>query len=86
MRYDLIPPIVDEELAKNLNNIWSKEIRRKNNWQQLDDFNNRYYAALRRHVEAWRNGEDLDKESGEHHLSHALTNLAFLVWNNVKKE
>ena len=84
LRYDLIPPIVDEELAKIL--TYGVKKYEENNWQQLDNFNNRYYAALRRHVEAWRNGEDLDKESGEHHLSHALTNLAFLVWNNVKKE
>ena len=84
LRYDLIPPIVDEELAKIL--TYGVKKYEENNWQQLDNFNNRYYAALRRHLEAWRNGEDMDKESGEHHLSHALTNLAFLVWNNVKKK
>ena len=83
VRYDLIPQGVDEELAKIL--TFGAKKYGENNWQKLDNFNNRYYAAARRHLEAWRSGEDIDPESGEHHLSHALTNLAFLVWNNIKK-
>ena len=84
LRYDLIPPVIDEELAKIL--TYGAKKYGENNWQSLENFNNRYYAALRRHIEAWRNGEDIDEESGEHHLSHALTNIAFLVWNNVNKK
>ena len=32
-----------------------------------------------RHLEAWRAGEKVDKDSKLSHLSHALTNVAFLI-------
>jgi hypothetical protein len=54
-------------------------------WQNLPDFEERYYAALRRHLNAHRQGALLDPESKELHLSHALCNIAFLVWR-VRKE
>lgn len=40
----------------------------------------RYYAALLRHVMAWRSGESNDPESGMPHLWHVLTNAAFMVF------
>jgi hypothetical protein len=51
-----------------------------NNWQNLENGIDRYYAALLRHLVAYRKGEELDSESGETHLSHAITNLIFLMW------
>ena len=38
-----------------------------------------YYDALRRHVDAWFEGEDIDPDSGIPHLGHALACLAILV-------
>jgi hypothetical protein len=38
----------------------------------------RPYGALLRHVIAWAGGEDLDPESGEHHLDHAACELMFM--------
>lgn len=40
---------------------------------------NRTYAAAMRHLTSWWDGEDLDPESGLSHLSHAATNIAFLI-------
>jgi hypothetical protein len=37
----------------------------------------RAVTACLRHVFAWLRGEDLDPESGEHHLDHALCELLF---------
>lgn len=34
-----------------------------------------------RHVMAWMDGEDLDPESGEHHLAHAATRAMFALQN-----
>lgn len=39
----------------------------------------RYLAACLRHITAWQDGEIIDPESGEHHLSHAMTNLHILL-------
>lgn len=36
------------------------------------------YGSLQRHLAAWLDGEDDDRESGKHHLAHALCQLLFL--------
>lgn len=41
-------------------------------WGQL-------YAACRRHLNAWKRGEDLDKESGLPHLYHAKACIGMLI-------
>jgi hypothetical protein len=38
-----------------------------------------YYDALRRHVNAWFEGQDNDPESGLPHLAHALACLAVII-------
>ncbi|KKW09801.1 MAG: hypothetical protein UY48_C0053G0003 [Candidatus Gottesmanbacteria bacterium GW2011_GWB1_49_7] len=37
------------------------------------------YACARRHMTAWFNGEDVDAESGQHHLAHAAWNILRLL-------
>lgn len=83
LRYDLLPPFAIQEIVKVL--TYGAKKYKPNNWRQVDDIN-RYIAAAYRHIEAWRLGEDFDKESNLHHLSHAATNLIFLVELIVKKE
>lgn len=36
-------------------------------------------ACALRHLAAWQNGEDLDPESGQPHLAHAMCNLRMLT-------
>lgn len=84
LRYDLIPPEIPEELAKIL--TFGANKYAENNWQRVEPFNERYYSALIRHLEAWRKGERTDKESGFHHLSHALTNISFLLWKDLQND
>lgn len=79
LRYDLIPPEILEELAKILTHGAKKY--GDNNWKLLEDPMDRYYAALMRHLQEWRKGNSIDEDdSGELHLSHALANIAFLVY------
>lgn len=40
----------------------------------------RLVDAAMRHLTAWVNGEDLDNESGNSHLDHALASLAMLAF------
>lgn len=82
LRYDLIPPEMLEGIAEVL--TYGANKYGDNNWQELEDFNNRYYAALERHLQAWRKGEDFDEESSLHHLAHAATNALFLYYNSIK--
>jgi hypothetical protein len=83
LRYDLIPEEVTEQLARIL--TFGSAKYADNNWKFLRPFKSRYFAALMRHIAAWRGGEDVDKESGELHLSHALACLSFLLWGELNK-
>jgi hypothetical protein len=48
------------------------------NWRDAGVRGSVYYDACFRHLAAWWEGEDLDPDSGIHHLSHAITGLAVL--------
>jgi hypothetical protein len=51
----------------------------EDNWRSVPNAKNRYYAALLRHIFAWRGGEILDPETELPHLAHALANVMFLM-------
>jgi len=55
-----------------------------NSWKKVNNFDERYYASLMRHLAAWRRGEKIDEESGLPHLAHAATCCFFLLWNHLK--
>lgn len=78
LRYDLIPPEVEEEYAKVLTAGCKKYDDR--NWEKGLSYMDTY-ACLRRHLAAWvdTSKSDIDKESGLKHLSHALWNVAALI-------
>lgn len=77
LRYDLVPTSAMKGLAEVL--TFGANKYTPNGWKTVDDAVERYYAALQRHLVAWREGEVVDQESGLPHLSHALTNVAFLL-------
>ncbi|HIP58739.1 MAG TPA: hypothetical protein EYH00_05495 [Archaeoglobus profundus] len=75
LRYDLIPPKALEELAKVI--TYGAKKYKPNSWRNVEPY--RYEAALFRHIQEWRKGNKIDKESGLPHLAHALANLVFLI-------
>jgi len=82
LRYDLLDPFFEEEIVKVLTHGAKKYS--DNNWKHVERFEDRYYAALRRHIAAWRKGEKIDPESKLSHLAHAGCNIFFLLWNDLK--
>lgn len=76
--YSLIPPETLKALAEVL--TFGAKKYDKNNWQLVENGEERYLDALFRHLEAYRVGEAIDPESGLPHLAHVLTNAAFLHW------
>lgn len=56
-----------------------------NQWQAVENPGDRYFAALMRHLTAWKEGEEIDEESGKSHLSHAGCCLLFLMWFDDNK-
>jgi hypothetical protein len=75
-RYDLIPPEIEEAIAKVLTFGAVKYGER--NWE-LGMKWGRPYAALRRHMAAWWSGEDNDPETGMPNTWHAACCIAFIV-------
>lgn len=75
LRMDLIPPEAERAMAAVL--TMGAEKYGPNQWRGVAP--ERYEAALRRHLLAWKEGETLDPESGLPHLAHLLCNAAFLV-------
>ena len=76
VRLDLIEPQFIESVGQVL--TFGAKKYEPNNWQKVEDAENRYYAAALRHLFAWRKGEKIDPESGLNHLDHAACNIMFL--------
>ncbi len=54
-------------------------------WQTVPEGQERYKSALIRHLLAVGNGEELDSESGLHHLAHAACNALFILELELRK-
>lgn len=48
------------------------------NWRKGINYS-RVFSAAQRHLLAWNEGEDLDKETNISHLAHAACNILFLL-------
>ena len=75
-RLDLVEPEFIEGVGKVLTN--GAEKYGPNNWQGLEDAEDRYYAAAMRHLLAYRRGEKTDPDTGLSHLYHVACNMMFL--------
>ncbi len=49
------------------------------NWRKDPVETGTYYAAALRHLYAWHDGEEIDADSGNHHLAHAAACMAILL-------
>lgn len=81
LRFDLIPPECEESLVRVLTHGANKY--EANNWQEVEPFKDRYYAALRRHLSAWRQGEIIDPDTGLFHSAQIMCNAMFLLWRDI---
>lgn len=81
--YDVVPFECLDELCKILQ-YGIEKYGKPSGWQYVEHMEDRYFAALMRHLSAHRQGEKLDPESGHLHLSHALCNVVFLLWKELQ--
>ena len=85
LMYELIPKGAEEALAEICTFGVVEAGYKPGSWREVDVM--LYYAAARRHLEAWRqymegDGDLFDngpKGSGKHHLKHVLTDIAFML-------
>ena len=84
LRWDLLPLDLIEKVVE----VYSFGAQKyaPNTWQGLKDGYNRYKSAMMRHIVAYEKGEDRDKESGLHPLSHAAWNALAMLYFALKEE
>jgi len=75
--WSLLPLGAVEEVVKVMS-FGAKKYTR-GGWKELPNAEDRYLAAMFRHIKAHRSGEEFDDESGLPHLAHAATCLVFLL-------
>lgn len=76
VRYDLLDDYTLEQMAKVMTFGATKYA--ENNWQKGMKWS-KAEASLKRHLAAYKEGEDFDKETGLYHLAHAAVNLMFMI-------
>ena len=84
LRFDLIPAYATEQVARVFTNGAVKYGDR--NWEKGMNWS-RVIASLKRHLNSFEQGEDIDLESGLLHTAHIATNALFLVeYSKIYKE
>lgn len=73
----LIPPAANEAMARALELGASKY--GKFNWRRNKVSIDTYLAAMKRHIDCVIDGQDVDKESGAHHLGHVMAGCAIVL-------
>lgn len=81
LQWELLPYDAIEEIVKIMTHGAIKY--EPDNWKKVAP--ERYFGALMRHLVADVKGESFDKDSGFLHLSHATTNIIFLLWLRMKE-
>ena len=81
VRYDLVPPEIEEALAKVFT-VGAIKYKPRN-CETGFEFG-RLYAAARRHMAEWAKGYDLDTDSGMHHLCAASWSLLMIYLCQVR--
>lgn len=85
LRWDLVPWDAFEQVVERFTHGAQKY--GDNNWQFVDDAENRYFAALMRHLIAHRKGELYDPDfPGNLHISAAAWNALVLVYLVMHRE
>ena len=81
-QYGLLPPLALRATVDVL--TFGAEKYEPDNWKFVPDSKRRYFDALQRHLWAYKEGEEIDPESGMHHLARAMCCLMFLYEHDVK--
>jgi len=76
-----VPPVALVHLMLAMGNGADKYGRM--NWRETSVLSSIYYAAAMRHLMAWFDGQELDADSGVHHLGHVMACCAIILDANA---
>lgn len=78
LRFDIMPPEGEAVIAGAFSYGAKKYGDR--NWEKAPGLRSlQFFGSMRRHLNKWRAGEDIDPESGEPHLAHVGANCMMLI-------
>ncbi|MBO4622272.1 MAG: hypothetical protein J5691_00070 [Bacilli bacterium] len=84
LRWDLVPWEAFEQVVERFTHGAIKY--GPNNWKEVDDAEDRYFAALMRHLVAHRKGELYDPDFPDNlHISAACWNALVLIYLTMKR-
>lgn len=83
LRFDLLPPDALEELVKVYTRGAQKYAPR--NWEKGMAWG-RCFGSLMRHAWSWWRGEEIDPETGCHHMAHVAWNAMTLVSYSIRSK
>lgn len=83
LRWELLPLPLIEEIVKVY--TFGATKYDDNSWQTLPNGENRYKAAMLRHLVAYDKGEVNDPESGINHLAHVAWNAIAMLHLSLKE-
>jgi hypothetical protein len=83
-KFSLLKPDALLEMVKVL--TYGAKKYSPDNWKLLENSQQRYFDAANRHMWAWFGGEKKDRESGYHHLAHAMSSLLFIMQMDIEEE
>jgi len=81
LEWDMVPWEAMEPVVRVL--MFGAKKYEPNNWKFVEP-KNRYTNATFRHLIDYTKGEQLDPETGESHLAHAICCLLFKLWDDLK--
>lgn len=81
--YSLLDEDVEAEFIAVM--MFGAEKYDRGNYVHVENPEDRYYAAIRRHARAFRKGEHFDPETGLHHLAAIKANASMLMTIVLRK-
>jgi len=73
----LLPPVALQQTAW-VHGLGAAKYR-VYNWRETGVCASTYISAIMRHLDQWRDGEDIDKESGKSHIAHIAASCNILM-------
>jgi hypothetical protein len=73
----LIPTVFSKQVSLALD--WGGQRYSHWNWRDAGVNATTYIGAMRRHLDAWQDGEDMDPDSGLPHIAHIAASCAIIL-------